>query len=119
MRKGKLVLAAIVDDAVGIGDCNRNDISSYMDQRVENAAKQQERVIAYSDSTFKLSNRIAYDGIKEYYPYSLDGKPIAIEKDELDRFTSNIDSLVLEPTGVTLSSKKGPEIHKIKRKISQ
>ena len=117
MRKGNLILAAIIATTTGTGFYFKDHISFYFKQELQEYHKKQEIVIPYSESIFDNRNRITTDGVNDYYPYLLDGKPIAIEKYIQDKFTADIDSLVLEPTNVKLSSKNGPKIHTIKRKI--
>ena len=117
MRKGNLILTAIVAAAIGTGFYFKDNISSYFNRELQEYRKKQEIVIPYSESIFDNRNRITTDGVNDYYPYSLDEKPIAIEKSIQDKFTADIDSIVLEPTNIKLSSKNGPEIHIIKRKI--
>ncbi len=116
MRKENLILTAIVAAAIGIGFYFKDNISSYLEQKKEMYQKRQEIRIPYSD--LLLTKSLGTDGINKFYRFNLDGIDIAIEVTNKDTLTTKVDSLVIVPENVDLSSNnRAFPIYKIKKKI--
>ena len=116
MGNGKLILTAIIAAGLAFSYIQCDNISSYFEQQKEVHRKKQERVIPYSDSL--LTKSLGTDGINNFYRFNLDERDIAIEVTNRDTLTTKVDSLVIEPENIDLSTgdKKFP-IYRIKEKI--